>query len=295
MIIIVSKAGQLGNRLFQFAHFIAFSEQCGVTIWNPGFDDYAEGFEGTRTSAVCRYPVKAGPGLPVSLRPRIYNAAYKVALFAQKRNLKVIRIRARFLDWDEECRMDDPVFESAARQAEILLVHGYEFRARSYFAHHADAIRKYFAPKREHLVKVDAAAAAVRAKGDVVVGIHIRRGDYKEWMDGRYFYEIPTYLELMKSIEQIFAGKRVSFLVCSNEQLDPATFSAFQVTFGPGHLVQDLYSFSRCDYLAGPPSSFTLWAAFYGGCSVYQMRDKTAFPRGVDEFKKHSEEERLVF
>jgi hypothetical protein len=295
MIIIVSKSGQLGNRLFQFAHFIAFSEQCGVTVWNPGFEDYAKGFEGTGHSAVCRYPVKAGSGVPVSLRPTIYGIVYKAALFAQKRNLQALRLRTRFLDWDEECRLDDPAFESSLRKMEILFAHGYEFRARSYFNRHADAIRRYFSPTREHQLKVDGAVAAARINADVVVGIHIRRGDYKEFMDGRYYYEIPDYLELMKSIEKLFPGKRVSFLVCSNERFDPALFSSFQTTFGPGHPVEDLYSFARCDYLAGPPSSFTLWAAFYGGCSFYQMREKSGSPRGLEDFTKHSEEKRLVF
>jgi hypothetical protein len=33
---------------------------------------------------------------------------------------------------------------------------------------------------------------------------------------------------------------------------------------GPGHVVQDMYALARCDYLLGPPSTFTIWSSFYG-------------------------------
>jgi hypothetical protein len=36
------------------------------------------------------------------------------------------------------------------------------------------------------------------------------------------------------------------------------------VTWGSGHLVEDMYAFAGCDYLVGPPSTFTTWASFYG-------------------------------
>jgi hypothetical protein len=45
---------------------------------------------------------------------------------------------------------------------------------------------------------------------------------------------------------------------------DPARFGVGRLTLGTGHLVEDLYSFTHCDYLIGPPSTFTSWASFYG-------------------------------
>ena len=29
--------------------------------------------------------------------------------------------------------------------------------------------------------------------------------------------------------------------------------------------IEDLYALSICDYILGPPSTFSMWASFYGG------------------------------
>lgn len=295
MIIITSKSGHLGNRLFQFAHFIAFSAQCGVTILNPGFEEYAEDFEGTYRSASCRYP--ASPfGLGVLLRPRatIHRIAHRAACFVKRRNLGS-RLQSIMLDLDEEFRLDDPAFEASFKRIQLFFMHGYEFRARSYFAKHAEAIRKYFTPRQHHRLQVDSVMAAAREKADMVIGIHIRRGDYKNFLDGRYYYELPVYLEMMKAAQRMFEGKRVCFLVCSNEKLNPADFTPFHIAFGTGDQVEDLYAFARCDYLIGPPSSYTLWAAFYGNCPLHIMWKETTLPCSPADFQVPSEERRLVF
>ena len=36
------------------------------------------------------------------------------------------------------------------------------------------------------------------------------------------------------------------------------------VGLGPGSVVGDLYALARCDYIMGPPSTYTQWASFYG-------------------------------
>lgn len=32
---------------------------------------------------------------------------------------------------------------------------------------------------------------------------------------------------------------------------------------------------SKCDYLNGPPSTFTLWASYMGRVKYYQIKDNT--------------------
>ena len=67
---------------------------------------------------------------------------------------------------------------------------------------------------------------------------------------------------MMDELVTLFPEKRVAFLICSDWPQDAATFARFKVTFGTGDLIEDLYAFPRCDYLIGPPSTFTLWASF---------------------------------
>lgn len=295
MIIIASKSGQLGNRLFQFAHFIAFSRQHGVTIWNPGFEEYADSFEGTFKSPFSCYPaVERGFIVAPRLRSGIYGIASRLAYFIKSRGLSTDRLRALFLEWGQEFQLDDPAFEASICKYQILFAYGFEFRARSYFATHAEAIRSFFTPRQHHLARIEPVLAAARGRADIVIGVHIRGGDYKEYLGGKYFFELADYLKIMEATQRLFAGKRVCFLVCSNERLDVNKFSSFDIVLGPGLPVEDLYTFARCDYLLGPPSSFTLWAAFYGECPLYQVWDRLAFPSAIADFRVPSEEKRVV-
>jgi hypothetical protein len=85
----------------------------------------------------------------------------------------------------------------------------------------------------------------------------------------------------MQRIERFFAPRQVTFLVCG-DQLDQAHWLASRnVVCGTGHAVQDMYAFAECDYLVGPPSTFTGWASFYGNvplCPLLSAGAEIRFP-----------------
>ena len=56
----------------------------------------------------------------------------------------------------------------------------------------------------------------------------------------------------------------MAFLLCSNEELNYADFAGLQVHSATGHFVEDLYALAACDLVLGPPSSYSMWASFYG-------------------------------
>jgi hypothetical protein len=49
-------------------------------------------------------------------------------------------------------------------------------------------------------------------------------------------------------------------------------FAGLNVTFGTGDLIEDMYAFASCDYLIGAPSTFTMWASFYGKVPLNVIR-----------------------
>ena len=59
-------------------------------------------------------------------------------------------------------------------------------------------------------------------------------------------------------------GRSAVFLLTSDEPIDQADYSGFQTVVGTGGPIGDLYGLSKCDYIIGPPSTFSTWAAFYG-------------------------------
>ena len=88
----------------------------------------------------------------------------------------------------------------------------------------------------------------------------------------------------MQRITSLFPQKKVAFLICSNTKVNAESFPGMSVIKGTNHELEDLYAFSKCDYLAGPPSTYTMWASFYGDVPLYQMHDpNSAF--SIEDFK----------
>lgn len=278
MIVIIEKTGQLGNRLFNFANFIAFAAETGQTVMNPSFDEYAPHFETTDSDVFCRYPSrKSSPLISNSLdvRRRLYKLfstyaihwIYKLRL--QKWLVPIVHVP------DEQIYLldDNPAARKPFLEKRLTMVAGLNFRDISGIEKHLDKIREYFKPVAEHRQRVDSVVNKARQGCDVLVGVHIRKGDYETHLGGRYFYDIDVFKSFMGHIERLLPDKRVGFLVCSNEELDPKDFAEHTVTFGPGHFVEDMYSLAACDYIVGPPSTYTLWASLYGGARLHFIQN----------------------
>lgn len=275
MIVIADKSGQLGNRLFLFAHFIACAAENSLTIYNPSFDEYAEFFESTQMDVLCRYPPK---------ETRIpSNQGFRRLYFMSVRYLSSavakIKLKNRLLtcislssDNQSYC-LDNAAAADELKASAITLVNGWLFRGENNMGAHAEEVRKYFTPLSIYRNNVDALMQSIRQSSDIVIGVHIRRGDYKDFLNGKYFYEVSDYVDIMQRLTSLFDGQRVTYLICSNESLQAEQFKAFTCRFGTGHKVEDMYSFARCDYIVGPPSTYTLWASFYGQVPLYTVDD----------------------
>lgn len=265
MFVNAHKAGQLANCLVHGSHLVAAALEHGHRVANPGLLGYAAYFPATRDDLLCRFPARRSR-LPHG--PRARRALYRLVRLAVPtlRRLPLLGPRVRAVVWrDLEAvyRLDGPEFAALAGRGGLLLFEGWNFRSGAVEAH-AEAIRRYFTPLPEHLRRVEEVVGPLREGPGPLVGVHVRRGDYAGHLGGRYFWEVGAYAALVRRLAGAFPGRRPAFLVCSNERLDPALFEGLPVTFGPGHLIEDLYAFARCDYLVGPPSTYTLWASFYG-------------------------------
>jgi hypothetical protein len=164
-------------------------------------------------------------------------------------------------------------FSELARSKKICFLYGRFFRDYENIESCGDLIRSYFTPIDEINEDLNRFHTSLRYGTDLLVGVHIRRGDYKQFVDGKYFFSIDDYLHKMNEVNQALAGRRVRFVVCSNEEIAPSRFAGLQVSIGPRHHVKDMYLLAKCDYIMGPPSTYTLWASFYGRKPLYQIQD----------------------
>ena len=272
MIVIADKYGQLGNRLFVFAHFIGWAIEHGSVIANPAFDEYAQYFEGTADDPWCRYPAQPSPSRSIArARRRNYNAVRPASQIVSGLRLRTPWIGYENIGTNELYQLCDKDKAQALLGRRLTLVRGWQYRDETSLHKHAPAIRAYFTPRTPHLQTVEKSVAAARATCDVLVGVHVRRGDYISFMDGRYYYDPSVYREIMEKVRRRLKGRETGFLVCSNEPVNTASYSGINVHRGPDHLIGDMYALARCDYLIGPPSTYTLWASYYGGVPLLQI------------------------
>jgi hypothetical protein len=80
----------------------------------------------------------------------------------------------------------------------------------------------------------------------------------------------------MREMVAQFPAYRVAFLVCSDEPRSAAEFPGLTIGFGTPSPVADLYALAKCDYIIGPPSTFSQWASFYGSKPLFQLRGDDA-------------------
>lgn len=273
MIVIARSYGQLGNRLILFAHMIAASRRYGVPLANPCFADYAHLFPSTADDLWCRYPAVSPSKSPPSrrLRKATAKSVYLAARGLQTIGLTRYPLNIIRLCGEEKCDLADEEFASMVNQDRTLLTLGWLFRSDTLLNQNADAVRDHFRISESHRENVARVIGPLRDRADFVVGVHIRHGDYATYLNGKYFYSIDQYAAAMRSVVDQLPGKRVAFLVCSNAEIKANDFDGLDVQPGPGHIIEDMYSFAETDLLIGPPSTYTGWASFYGKVPLVAM------------------------
>jgi hypothetical protein len=259
VIVVADRTGQLANRLFTFGHLIAFAAEQGVRIANPGFCEYADDFPSFANDALCRWP-RARIGLPRRLGEKAFFRTVRLREFAERRGRPI----GPFALLQGEVDLGDPLVARLARSRRLLLVAGWELRDEAAFSRQRSLLCDVFKPARHHI----AAALEARSKAvdsPRVVGLHIRRGDYEHWREGRFFWPAAVYAGIVERLRAL--PSRPAVLACSD---DPAVLDELggKIVRGPGSAVADLCALSLCDAIVGPPSTFSGWAAFQGGIRV---------------------------
>ena len=104
------------------------------------------------------------------------------------------------------------------------------------------------------------------------LGVHIRRGDYAIWMNGIYCYEDSVYADFIQQFATLKPQDTIDVFLSTNdpdvsaekmEALINNENGRIRLHLLGGNAVEDLYMLSACDYIIGPPSTYSLVAAMY--------------------------------
>jgi hypothetical protein len=119
-------------------------------------------------------------------------------------------------------------------------------------------------------------ALSWKSNSVIKIGIHVRKGDYKNFKDGMFYYEDEVYVKnVLHLISQLnLDTQNISIFIASNcdnsKNIIKNKLPFHTLTNDFGTDVDDLFALSQCQFILGPPSSFSCWAAYMG-------RSKLAF------------------
>ena len=244
MIIIVSRVGDHCNRLFQSIHFHAYSIEAEHRFWNPTLIGMLTGASG--------YSEKLGDILQNYLLP------------------PVLRL---FKSWL-------PVYDDVlvANESAITLVGGWGFRRHELTAKHRGFLSAFYKirkPIPAFCRELFSLLAEARAHGKVIIGVHVRRGDYRQFEGGRYWFADDIYADWIKAAREhyrVHCNREIFVIVCSNDKRQPACGQDL-TSASPWHV--DLRIFQACDLLIGPPSTFTAWASYSASVPCIHIQDQS--------------------
>jgi hypothetical protein len=294
-IIIPYGYGQTCNQLFQIAHWIPVAKEYDIPLHFPGFKRYGALFTGTQNSR--------GPCFPGSVSSLRFSKAVLSQLCSYMARIPHIDIALFFkfagllpgvvtvsVDDSGISGSTDPrtvIADVRIASSESLWVEGWLYRDYAGIAKHKTLIKDFFSPVRDIQNRVDACARESKKDNVLLVGIHLRRGDYKKFADGRYYYSDIEVCRLMKQMSKLLPERHIRFLLVSNTFIDIKNYNGYDIVMGPGDPVGDLFTLAKCDYIMGPPSTFTSWASFYGDVPLFTIKDisKSLCLDGVDVCK----------
>jgi hypothetical protein len=255
LIVISKKYGQLCNNIILYSNFLVFSKKYKIKLYNPSFYKYAQYFSGSFNNNRS------------TLVYLIFHLISKI-----KFNSKLLKI---IKDSDEEIYFLDENVEDI-KKAKICFFSGWFVRTRdSNYERTHSLLTDFFRPVEKHMSKINDYLNSVKQGNDIIVGIHIRRGDYIKWRGGKFYYSDISYMEKMKEFANLQLDKKVKFVLCSNKSIQLSSFKneGLDCVLGPGNEIEDLYVLAGCDYILGPPSTYSIWASYFGKKPLYHIED----------------------
>ena len=266
-IINAKKTGRLGNRLILSTHLLAVAIEYQASLKNIPFIDYNVYF----ANDLFDFLKKTDAGFPYFLY-HLNRLEYKIAKLLSWSSF--LRWRT-YRDSSAPSLLIDELLKG--KKIKRLYLQGYKFRASHLVSQHASLIRESLTPIKSVLEK----SKVFKKKDEKIIGVHIRQGDYKEYLGGIFFYEIECYLNWISSLSK---NQEMKFIIFSDGIFDREIFEELDVEISKGTEIEDLFKLAQCDYIMGPPSSFSAWAAWWGNKPLLHLYTDTG-EISLDQFQ----------
>ncbi len=144
-----------------------------------------------------------------------------------------------------------------AQGADLAIVHE-PFQLRYAGPNFPDHGLEHLVPDPALLEEARQYLKVINPKGCAVSGLHVRRGDYAIWQEGKFFFDDQFWLDLCE--EQIKADQHVC--IFTNDPSDDLCnkLQSLGAHLSAGSPAQDMVRLMMLDVVFGPPSTFPLMA-----------------------------------
>lgn len=268
-VILQKTYGQLGNRLFTFSNLLAIALERNWIVYNLSFRPYAGDFHHFRGHNVPHWPLRNSSLFYRLVRKKFVLSSLEMLL--QKRIvLDMINKLGMLYEADDLCELTENDLQEAfqLKSNKWLLWTAWNLHFEKSRLLHRKKLVEIFRPTNNNNNWIEDQFRHL--DHDLfLVGVHMRRGDYKDYLGGIYYFSHSEYRSLLKRLCDLLGMSRIYFIVVSNEPVPISLLEGLPATCLNGSEVQDLYSLARCNLIVGPPSSFSDWAAFYGDTKRY--------------------------
>lgn len=301
-ILVFGSSGQLCNQLFFFANLISFAKEHNYILINPSFYKYNHYFENISKDCWIRYPSKKSiiPNISclqiillfifklISYTGLIYTVKLRrinyLSTFLKNFGFNTTKENFSRLYLDPQNYSEEKFgkIKKSILASKLFLINGYLFKAENVHSH-KEEIRTYFKIKDIYLNRSCQLIRSAREIGNILIGIHIRRRDYAQYRNGIYYYKDEVYINYALKVKSFFK-QEVVFIICSDEKLNKSSFSELNCIISTNNSIIDLDILSNCNFIMGPPSTFSGWASFIKNIPLYHIKDKDSVNLKLEDF-----------
>lgn len=261
MIHVIGNTGQRSNQLFFFGHCLAtaIDSKQDICFWTLG--NFVNEYKCTCNEVNV---IIKKPSICIKWLRLIYKIGEKLGIF---QNIPRLIQRTQ-----------------KGRTSFFYSFYGWD-RGNRDLIRNRSMIQEFFEPQEKYVENVKKRIEEIRKKYKYVIGVHIRRGDYRYWENGKYFFDFSQYKKWIKQAAGLMEiGGDCVFVVFSDENI-PEGFcnEKFDILSYHGTVMEDQYFLSQCDYIISTESTFAMWGQYMGNAKRACMKyleaeiDDTAF------------------
>lgn len=184
----------------------------------------------------------------------------------------ITKLRWKTVSFDNES--EHPYYRSLILKSKILFCTGWVFSHENTLKYRS-LYQQLFDPAIDKS-SLDNLWLKKTRENEKIVAVHIRRGDYKTYADGIYFFDDDVYIDKMKQMETNL-NHHCRFIIFTNDdELETLTYTKLfkSVLISNNSAAIDHYLLSNCDYIIGPPSTFSIWASYIGETLLYHFLNR---------------------